>query len=69
MTLSPDFVEIVPPAEPLAADEAFRRWAADRRDAGIQWLDEDVRVDTIRARDGRTLRRYLVNRRVLDAAE
>ena len=68
MTAPTDFVEIVPPTEPPLADEAFQRWAHDRHDAGATWTDEDVRVDTIRARDGRTLRRYLVRRGVVDGA-
>jgi hypothetical protein len=55
-----DFVEVVPANTFAAADEAFRKWL---HDAGLQLsdlADEDIRIDTVRSLDGRSLRRYMV---------
>jgi hypothetical protein len=54
------FIEIVPPAEPEIAARVFRDRLAE---LGLSEEDidpEDVRVDTIRGLDGRTLRRYWI---------
>lgn len=61
-----DFIQIIAPSDTPSADEAFRLWAEERRSAGLEWADDEVRIDTIRASDGRTLRRYLVSRRLVD---
>lgn len=58
-----EYVEVIAPAEPDIADEQFRAWLADR--AGSALSPSDVRIDVIRAVDGRTLRRYRVRAEVL----
>lgn len=57
-----DFVEVVPATTFAEADEAFRAWLEN---AGLQrsdLADEDIRIDTVRSPDGRSLRRFMIRR-------
>jgi hypothetical protein len=62
-----EFVQVVPPLPFGQADEEFRRWLRlkDLDRAAIP--DGDIRVDIVRDFDGRSKRRYLVRKRVIDA--
>ena len=60
-----DFIEVVPAAPFSDADNAFRTWL---HESGLQrsdLADEDIRVDTVRGLDGRSLRRYMVRSRAI----
>jgi len=57
------FVEIVPPIEPAAAEMAFKQWLAKSGLAEADISPDDLLIDTVRGRDGRTLRRYRILQR------
>lgn len=54
------FVEVVAPAEVDEAEALFDEWLRQAGRNRSELRDDDVRVDTIRALDGGTQRRYLV---------
>jgi len=54
------WVVVVYPAEPVTAEQAFEQWRRDNPQWSAQLRDIDIRVDTIRGSEGKTLRRYLV---------
>ena len=60
MTSDSDFLEVVPAMSFAAADEAFSRWLSESGLHRSDLRDDDIRIDTVRGLDGRSLRRYLV---------
>jgi hypothetical protein len=55
-----DFIEVVPAAPFSDADESFRKWLHGNGLQRSDLRDEDIRIDTVRGLDGRSLRRYKV---------
>lgn len=54
------FVEVVPATAPARADACFDAWLAGAGLTRQQVGDENIRIDTVRALDGTSVRRYLV---------
>ena len=54
-----EFIEVVPAAPFTVADEAFNEWLQRLGLERSDLADDDLRIDTIRGLDGRSLRRYL----------
>jgi hypothetical protein len=63
------FVEVVPATAPELADASFEAWLADAGLTRQEIGDENIRIDTIRALDGTSQRRYLVRGRVTSGHE
>jgi hypothetical protein len=55
-----EWVEIVAPTTRSDAEARFKQWAATHKDERAALRDEDIRIDTIRSEDGRTLVRYRI---------
>ena len=54
------WVVVVQASEPGVAERAFAQWRQSNPLWSAQLKDTDIRVDTIRGSDGKTLRRYRV---------
>ncbi len=54
------WVVVVEPAEPTAAERAFKQWQGENPRWSDELRDPDILIDTIRGPGGKTLRRYRV---------
>ena len=54
------WIVVVSPAEPVVAERMFEHWARTHPLWSSRLGDADIRIDTIRSADGKTLRRYCV---------
>jgi hypothetical protein len=55
-----DFVEVVAPTDSTTADRLFEEWLAEHRLSRSDLPEDDIRIDLIRMRDGRSAKRYRV---------
>ncbi len=55
-----EWIQIVAPAAQADAQAGFRAWEAANQDVRARLCDDDIRIDTMRATDGRTLVRYRI---------
>src|SRR2546428_1050753 len=55
-----DFVEVVAPSDFATADRLFGEWLAEHGLSRSDLLADDIRIDLVRMRDGRSAKRYRV---------
>lgn len=68
MTDSEEFVEVVKPLPFAEADRRFAEWLGAHGLRRSELPDDDVRIDTIRSLEGKSLRRYRLRRTVLGSS-
>jgi hypothetical protein len=63
-----DWIEIVPPTDPITAEEKAKEWVS-AHGFSDEYVVRNVRMDLLCAADGRSLRRYMVRKGALPMPE